>query len=193
MCVPCNRVVGLCQTRDRPRIFFSHCQVICPTLVVDCSSDTQWMWCPRCQRREEITSQDAPRSVVPNWFLHGPLSTMGRRYGWDQSPISPPGNGSQSWLFCPLISLALAAAQRERDVPLISVSLPDVQRDFWNSQAAQIIQLYSDHFQSLNLDSEVARAMERWSALASKCARDVFSSTHHVSSVLLVICSVFEC
>ena len=139
MCLPCNRVVGL-ETRDHPQIFCSQCQVICPTLVVDCFSDTQWMWCPRCQRREEITSQDASRSVVPNYFLHGPLSK--------QSPISPPGNGSQSWLLCPLILLTLAAAERERDVPLYSTGsrspLPDVQRDFWNSQTAQIIHLYSE-------------------------------------------------
>ena len=62
---------------------------------------------------------------------------MGRLYGWGQSPISPPGNGSQSWRFCPLISLALAAAKRERDVFLSSADLgllPDVQRDFWISQ-----------------------------------------------------------
>ena len=82
MCVPCSRVVGLPQTRDRPQVVCSQCQVICPTEVVDCSSDTQWMWCARCQRREEITSQDAPRSVFPNWFLQptvhdGPSVWMG--------------------------------------------------------------------------------------------------------------------
>ena len=75
-CASHATVSGL-ETRDHPRIFCSQCQVICPTLVVDCSSDSQWMWCPRCQRREEITSQEAPRSVVPMWFLHGPLSTDG--------------------------------------------------------------------------------------------------------------------
>ena len=107
MCVPCNRVVGLAQARDRPQVGCSQCQVLCPTLVVDGSSNTQWMWCARCQRREEITSQDAPRPVVPSWFLHGPLSTMGRLYGWSESPIPPLGSGPQSWLFCPLISLAL--------------------------------------------------------------------------------------
>ena len=71
MCVSCHRIVGL-ETRDDHRIFYSHCQVICPTLVVDCSSNTQWMWCPRCQRREKITSQDAPRSVVQICFFLWP-------------------------------------------------------------------------------------------------------------------------
>ena len=93
---------------------------------------------------------------------------MGRLFGWGESPISPPGSGSQSWLFFPLISLALAADDRERNVPLYPTGsrspLPDVQRDFWNSEAAQIIQLHSDHFQSLNPDSEVARALQSgWS------------------------------
>ena len=118
MCVPCNRVVGLAQARDRPHVVCSQCQVLCPTLVVDCFSDAQWRWCARCQRREEITSQDAPRSVVPIGFFTAPLSTMGRLFGWGESPISPPGSGSQSWLFFPLISLALAADDRERNVPL---------------------------------------------------------------------------
>ena len=146
MCIPCNRVVGLAQTHDRPQVVCSHCEALCPTLVVDCSCDTRWMWCARCQRREEIPPaiQHAPRPVVPIWFLHGPVSTMGRLYGWGESPITPPGSGSQSWLFCPLFSLALAAAERARDVPLHSTGsrspLPDAQRDFWNSQATQNIQ-----------------------------------------------------
>ena len=108
----------------------------------------------------------APGSLATLRVLTDPERVHdGRLYGWGQSPISPPGNGSQSWLFCPLISLALAAAEPGSRSPL-----PDVQRDFWNSQAAQIIHLCRDHFQSLAPDSEVARAvwMERWSALASK-------------------------
>ena len=66
---------------------------------------------------------------------------------------------------CQLILFALAAAKRERDVPLCSTDLglsSRTQRDFWNS--VQIIQLYNDHFQSLNPDSEVARVLQSgWS------------------------------
>ena len=64
--------------------------------------------------------------------------------------------------FCPLISLAWTA-EHERDIPPYSTKsrspLPDVQRDFWNLQEAQIIHLYSGHFQCLNPDSAVARAI----------------------------------
>ena len=118
------------------------------------------------------------------------------------SPNSPPGSGSQSWLFCLLISFALAVAERERDVPLYSTGsrspLPDVQRDFWNSQAAQINQLHSDHFQSLKHDSEVARSLQSgWSGGQHLPANvQEMCSPPHIMSVLYTWlsaqCSCFD-
>ena len=39
------------------------------------------------------------QSVSPTWFSHGPLTTLGRLYGWGDSLINPPGAGPQSLLF----------------------------------------------------------------------------------------------
>ena len=187
MCVSCHRVVGL-ETRDHSRIFCSHCQVVCPTLVVDCFSDTQWMWCPRSERREEI-SQDAPRSVVPNWFLHGPLSTIGRLYGWGQSPISSRQRFSvMAFLSKPLISLA----------PNVSVTFLCIPQDLGlpsrtcnvisgtRRRLRSFIHLYSDHFQSLAPDSEVARVLQSgWSGGQHLPANvQEMCSLPHIMSVL---------
>ena len=142
--------------------------------------------------RTEISS-----GLVSSWpTVHdGPSVWMGVR-------LPSPGSGSQSWLFCPLISLASAAAERERDLPLYSTRsrspFPDMQRDFWNSQAARNIQLYSDHFQSLNLDSEVARVLHSgWSGGQHLPAnvQDMCSLPHIMSvlySWLSAQCSNFD-
>ena len=37
-----------------------------------------------------------------------PLSMFGDLYGWGSGPIIAPRSGTQSWLLCPLISMALA-------------------------------------------------------------------------------------
>ena len=179
----------------------SQCEVLCLTLVIDCSSGSRWKWSARCQRREEFypTIQQAPRSVVPNLFVHGPLSIMGRLYGWEGVSLpSLPGSGSQSCLSCPLISLALAAAKRARGVLPYSKrprsSVPDVQRDFWSSQASQTIQLYRDHFQSLTRDSEIARALQSgWSGGQHVPAGvQGLCSPRKIVSALLSACSCFD-
>ena len=41
------------------------------------------------------------------WFSQGPLRVLGSLYGSGDSHPSPPGVGTQSWFFCPLISNAL--------------------------------------------------------------------------------------
>ena len=51
--------------------------------------------------------------------------------------------GAQSWHFCPVISLALAVAERARGVLLGD------QEHFWMSCAGHILQALSGHFQSL--------------------------------------------
>ena len=52
-----------------------------------------------------------------DWFSHGPLSRFPSLYGWGRGDPTPPGSGTQSWLFCPLISLGLALAQSRMGVP----------------------------------------------------------------------------
>ena len=164
LCVQCNCVVGPL-IPHRPEVACSSCGSSCSTLVVDCVSSNRWMWCGSCQRREEIRPIASPDAIGAfNWFVRGPLSTMGSLYGWGESPISPPGSGPQSWLFCPLISLGLVAAEQARGAPLYSTGsrspVPDVQRAFWCSQAMEVIQLYSDFFQSLSPQSDVALSLQ---------------------------------
>ena len=82
--------------------------------------------------------------------------------------ILPPGAGSQSWLFCPLISLGLVHAVRARSVALYSTGsrtpLPAPQHDFWMSCASDIVQLYGEYFQSLSPSSGVATMLQSgWS------------------------------
>ena len=94
----------------------------------------------------------------------GPLTRLGALYGWGQMPISPPGVGSQSWLFCPLISLGLENAEHTRRAVPFSTGLrhlvPEDQRNFWLSNATDVIRLFSEHFQSLRPDSHVALALQ---------------------------------
>ena len=75
-------------------------------------------------------SSPAPQpSATPpptrNWFTHGPLSTFSPLYEWGSAPPTNPGSGSQSWLFCPLISLWLALSESQLGVPPYSTGSRD--------------------------------------------------------------------
>ena len=64
-----------------------------------------------CRRRQDFPHQSVTMESTPdpNWFSHGPLAGLGSLHGWWSPPVTQPGTGSQSWLFCPLISLVLSA------------------------------------------------------------------------------------
>ena len=74
------------------------------------------------------------------WFSQGPLRVFGSLYGWGDSPPSPPGVGTQSWFFCPLISIALGAVELSRGVSMCEFGrrspVPDGQ-DSTSSRLAQ--------------------------------------------------------
>ena len=101
-------------------------------MVVDVPGSQHWFWCSRCQRRLEPSIVEPPipqgESVAlpatpRDWFTQSPLSCMGRLKGWGDPPITAPGCGTQSWVLCPLISLALAGAELAHGVPLYSTGL----------------------------------------------------------------------
>ena len=75
---------------------------------------------------------------------------MGRLHHWRDPPITAPGSGTQSWFFCPLISLALAGAERAHGVPLYSTGprqpVPLDQERIWLSTAQDIIDSLIAHF-----------------------------------------------
>ena len=115
---------------------------------------------------------------------------MGRLYGWGDSPITPPGGGPQSWLFCPLISLALESIEIARGVSRWSTGsrhpVPDPQREFWCTTALEIIQMFSVHVQSLTHDSEVAQGLQHnWDGGEHLSARlQELCSPPHIMSAL---------
>ena len=129
LCVGCNRTADpshIPQSVPPPGL-----QCATPsTTVVDCVNSKHWFWCVRCQcRTGNVQSEATPQvpcasvalPVSPrDWFIQGPLSQRGHLYGWGDSPITAPGSGTRSWLLCPLISLALASAERARNVTLYS-------------------------------------------------------------------------
>ena len=61
-----------------------------------------------------------------DWFSHGPLSKFASLCGWVRGNATPPGSGTQSWLFCPLISLGLAVAESRMSVPPCSTFLSNL-------------------------------------------------------------------
>ena len=79
LCLRCCRSMELSQIPQRPDIVCSQCGVNCPTMIMDCREGSRWMWCPHCQRREEISHV---QPVSPTWFSHGPLTTLGCLYVW---------------------------------------------------------------------------------------------------------------
>ena len=52
-----------------------------------------------------------PPVPSPDWFSGGPLCHLSPLYGRDSPMLSQPGEGTQSWQFCPLISLGLLAVE----------------------------------------------------------------------------------
>ena len=60
-----------------------------------------------------------------DWFSHGPLTRFASQCGWARGDPTPPGSGTQSWLFCPLISLGLALAESRMGVFPYSTGIID--------------------------------------------------------------------
>ena len=93
-------------------------------LVVQCVSASPVSVWFRTILQFPIQWHPPPSSVdPPDWFSHGPLSCFDSLYGWGSSRPSPPGSGTQSWLFCPLISLGLALAESNRGFLLIPLAV----------------------------------------------------------------------
>jgi len=106
----------------------------------------------------------------PPFFIRGPICQFEHPYGWGPGrPLAVPGSGTQSWLFCPLISLGLAEAERAMHCDVWSVGkrqpVPAMQAAYWQKHAGHIIRAYSRWFQC-NLTSgviaSVLKTPARW-------------------------------
>ena len=97
---------------------------------------------------------------VPPFFSRGPLCQLGALYGWGRGALSMPGQGTQSWLFCPLISLGLALSEERSGTALWSTGrraiVPAPQVAFWRDCAMHIIVAYADWFASISPGSGIA-------------------------------------
>ena len=138
--------------------------------------------CPECQRNSgvvlDVTTGDVrrvctfcsrvvsvPDPPVPSsdWFSSGPLCQLSPLYGWDSPTLSQPGEGTQSWLFCPLISLGLLAVETRLSVPPFSTGprapVPEEQIQFWTHQAPDIIVAFAVHFSTISHNDPLAVAL----------------------------------
>ena len=60
-----------------------------------------------------------------DWFSHGPLTRFASRCGWACGDTTTPCNATQSWHFCPSISLCLALAESRMGVFPCSTGISD--------------------------------------------------------------------
>ena len=102
--------------------------------------------------------------------------------GWGESPITPPGSGPQSWLFCPLIFVALESVEVACGVaPWSTGSRHPV-------PAIEIIQMFGTFVQSLSPESEAAQGLQHnWDGREHLPARlQELCSPPHIMSALCV-------
>ena len=89
---------------------------------------------------------------------------LGSLYGWGDSPPSLSGVGTQSWFFCPLISVALGAVELSRGVSMYEFGrrspVPDDQVAFWTQQAPDLLNAFVQHFAALSVDDPVMTALQ---------------------------------
>ena len=158
ICVSCSRTVPAGDIPSCPQV---PCRVGSDPshMVVDFQSNERWNWCTRCQTR-------VPQEVRRTWFSHGPLASLGPLYGWGEHPITVPGQGPQSWMFCPIISLALAVVERARGVTPFSTGprsvVPPAQEQYWMTHAAAIVdswQAISSHFSPVSKRASPAESV----------------------------------
>ena len=125
-------------------------------MVVDFQSNERSNWCTRSQTR-------VPQEVRRTWFSHGLLASLGPLYGWGEHKQGP-----QSWLFCPIISLALAVVERARGVTPFSTGprsvVPPAQEQYWMTHAAAIVDFLASHFQSFSPQSQIAQVLQSQSS-----------------------------
>ena len=122
----------------------------------------------KCQHRREAVAQTisadpsipqgesmALPTTPRDWVTQGPLSHMGHFYGWE--PVTVLGNGTQSRLLCPLISLALANAAPTHRVPCSSIP-----QDFDGSSTTRTILVVQCSWHHQFSDRPISNTSECW-------------------------------
>ena len=173
VCRSCGASTSLLDIPPLDAVSCSLCSAA-SAIVFDRPSGRAVRFCVPCQR---VVSHDSTFAI--QWHpLHHPVVTrpIGSRMvlfrvsihcmgGVRAAPVSP-GSGTQSWLFCPLISLGLAHAESNRGIPPYSTGsrehVPPEQSLFWSSHVPHIIQAYATHFLTLDSQQPAAIALQSW-------------------------------
>ena len=156
-CPQCSSSAGIVFDRPTGRVvrFCVSCQLVVPHDGVSPAPQRPVPPAPAPPQDEDLPA---------DWFSHGPLSRL--LCGWGRGDPTPPGSGTQSWLFCPLISLGLALAESRVGVPPYSTGnreqVPSERSQFWTAHALPIIRACVDHFHSLDRRQPAATLLQSW-------------------------------
>ena len=167
ICRSCGRNITL---SDVPSLQPGQCDACSSPLglVVDAHSGHATRCCTSCPRAA-VPCAEQPVEDVPSWFSLGALSGFGAFFGWGSGPLTVLGSGTQSWMFCPLISLGLERAEVLRGVVPFSVGgraqiSPD-QAQFWHRSVPHVIEALAAHFMGFSSSDPRAVALssrESW-------------------------------
>ena len=107
------------------------------------------------------------------------------------SPPSPPRVGTQSWFFCPLISIALGAVELSRGVSMYEFGrrspVPDDQVVFWTHQAPDLLVAIVQHFAALSAGDPVMTVLQSEHAWVGGHLADSFqlaATPQHIQSLM---------
>ena len=88
---------------------------------------------------------------------------MSPLYGWDARTLSGPGEGTQYWLLCPLISLGMLQVGTTLNIPAYTTGrrapAPECQRQYWSRNAGELVDAYAAHSASLTCDDLLVAAL----------------------------------
>ena len=115
----------------------------------------------RPDQREDSMSRVAS---MPAFFRLGVPRLPGERiYGWGDAPLAVPGMGTQSYLFCAVISLSILRLEvlrgRGQFVVANWIPMPPLQAHFWFTRASETIDLLADHLARLPVDSAILQEL----------------------------------
>ena len=138
-----------------------------------------------------MVSVPDPTFPSSDCFSSGPLCQLSPLNGWDSPTLSQPGESTQSWLRCPLISLGLLAVETRLSVRPFSTGprapVPEEQVQFWTHQKPDIIVALAVHFlPSPIMTFSLLRCLRLsvgslWKSLGGFFARRIDSTPHVVS------------
>ena len=157
VCLTCSRPFGVEDVPPLPDLSCPLCQIDSGVVLEMATRDVRRV-CISCNCL--VTVPDPPQE---DRFSCGPLCGMSPLYGWDARTLSRPGEGTQSWLFCPLISLGMLQLETTLNILAYTTGprapVPECQRQHWSRNAGELIDAYAAHFASLLRNDPLVAAL----------------------------------